>query len=102
MTRFRVRDVTSMPAWLSSREFPGREPRVRVNMCASVQVTPERSVIAQIVDLSRSGFRLISEEPLQTGQLVELSNRKRRDPRRDTLGKWPRSGGSVRRWSSDN
>lgn len=76
MRHTRFRNAESMSSWVNSREFPGREARVRVNMRASVQVTPERSVIARIVDLSRNGFRLISEEPLQTGQLVELSNRK--------------------------
>ena len=75
MARTIVPNVGSRPAW-DSQGFPGREPRVLVSMQASVQLTSERSVNARLVDLSRAGFRLISEEPLQTGQLVELSNRK--------------------------
>ena len=59
-----------------SIEVSVREPRVRVSMRASVQVSAELSVAVQIVDLSRLGFGLISEEPLQAGQVIELSNRK--------------------------
>ena len=45
-------------------------------MRASVQVSAEKNVLAHIVDLSREGFRLISDEPLRTGQVVELSTGK--------------------------
>lgn len=76
MTFSRVRNVESMSVFLNSRELPGREPRVQVNMRASVQVSSERSVAAQILDLSRGGFRILTVEPLQTGQLVELSSGK--------------------------
>lgn len=76
MMRSRVRNAETMPVWVNSREFPGREHRVRVNMRASIQVTAERSVVVQIVNLSRGGFGLVSEEPLQAGQLVELSSLK--------------------------
>jgi PilZ domain len=65
-----------MPKRVSRCKFPIREPRIRVNISSSVQVTAELSVVAQIVNLSQSGFRLISEEPLQAGQLIELSHRK--------------------------
>lgn len=76
MTCSRFRNAEAMPKWVSSREFPAREHRVRVNMRASLQLTAERSIVVRIVNLSRAGFRLVSEEPLHTGQLVELSSRK--------------------------
>lgn len=60
--------------WIASRGFPGREPRVHVNMPASVQVATDRSVTARIIDLSLNGFRLTSQEPLEVGQLVELAS----------------------------
>jgi hypothetical protein len=65
-----------MADWVSAREFPSREQRVNVNMPASVEVSSGRTVLARIVDLSANGFRLVSEEPLQPGQRVEVASRK--------------------------
>jgi len=72
----RARSADKMLARVNANEIPAREPRVRVSMRASVQVSADRSVAAHLVDLSRLGFRLISDEPLKTGHSVELSNRK--------------------------
>ncbi len=72
MTQSRVRNAQSLSAGLKSTPWPARDARVRVSMRASVQLTAERCISAQVLELSREGFRVIAKEPLQSGQRVEL------------------------------
>ncbi len=76
-----------MAQFLAQREFPAREPRVMVELPATVQVTTDYCVRACVVDLSATGFRLVCEEALQTGQIVELQTGK--DVEQGTI-KWVR------------
>lgn len=72
MALARKRGPSAIKEAVGLREFPGRQRRVHVNMPASVQVTADRALKVRIVDLSASGFRLVSEEPLVPRQLVEV------------------------------
>lgn len=53
-----------------------RERRVLVSLAAIVQVSADRTAHARIVDLSATGFRLLCDEPLRPGQLVEVQTGK--------------------------
>lgn len=65
--------MANMAKWMPVRQHPGRETRARVKLAASIQVSGERNIRGQILDLSKSGFRLTASEPLLVGQLVEIS-----------------------------
>lgn len=68
-------DVHELPERISARALPGRQRRVQVSLPARVQVAPGRSAEATIVDLSASGFRLVSEEHMKVGQVVRVLSR---------------------------
>ncbi len=76
MPESRKRSVHELPTFLRLRESPERERRVQVSLPAWVQVAPDRSVAASIIDLSANGFRLVSDEPLRVGQIVRVLSRK--------------------------